>query len=182
MVRNKCLKHLSRWMCLPQSCAFLLWLYYAHGRLTSPLRAGSAKFFIREEDSPDQMRYLVSSLVERDAFFLSSWKLNRFQWRSVSAAGLTAQAVKVWSRRTFGGSACVAQQRRSSGGVVAGEHSEVEMVHRRARLIRLSTTRGGSRIELVDAGLGSGVLTVGLTGCIITSSAVIWKLKTRGSV
>lgn len=33
------------------------------------------------------------------------------------------------------------------------------MVHRRARLIRSSTTRGGSHIQLVAAGLGSGVLS-----------------------
>lgn len=128
------------------------------------------------------MRYLVSSPAERDAFFLPSWKLNRFKRRPLSDGGLTAQAVKVRSRRSFGGSACEAQQRRSFGRAVPGEHSEVEMVHRRARLIRSSTTRGGSHIELVAAGLGSGVLRVGLTGCIVTSSPVIWKLKTRGSV
>lgn len=67
-------------------------------------------------------------------------------------------------------------------GVAAGEHSEVEMVHRRARLTCSSTTRGGSHIELVAAGPGSGVLAEGLTGCIVTSSPVLWRLKTPGSV
>lgn len=132
--------------------------------------------------SPHQTRYLVSPPAERDAFFLSSWKLNRFKWRPVSDEAWLVRLLKFGPGAVSCRSACEAQQQRSFGGVVAGEHSEVEMVHRRARLIRSSTTRGGSHIELEAAGFGSGVLTEGLTGCIVTSSPVIWKLKTRGSV
>lgn len=91
----------------------LFWLYYAHGRLTSPLR-GPAKF--REEDSPDQTRYSVSSPAERDVFFLSSWKLIRFKWRPVSDGGLTGQTVKSLVRAHF--------RRFCAWGAAAVEFSE----------------------------------------------------------